>query len=98
LCGQVKPSNFPGDQHHITQRGNQRENVFFTEEDRTGSLDWMKEYCGKHRVEILAYRLMTNPIHLVVAENKEGLQRVMKPLHMPGESKNGVEGGRIPLV
>jgi len=57
--------------------------VFFTEEDRTVYLDWMKEYCDKHRVEILAYCLMTNHIHLVaVPENEEGLQRVLKPLHM----------------
>jgi putative transposase len=50
---------------HITQRGNLRENVFFTEEDRTVYLDWIKEYGGKHRVEIRAYCLMTNPIHRV---------------------------------
>jgi putative transposase len=74
---------FGGIPHHITQRGNRRENVFFTEEDRTVYLDWMKEYGGKHRVEVLAYCLMTDPIHLVaVPENEEGLQRVLKPLHM----------------
>jgi REP element-mobilizing transposase RayT len=39
--------------------------VFFTEEDRAVYLDWMKEYCGKHQVEILAYCFMINPIHLV---------------------------------
>jgi hypothetical protein len=55
---------FGGIPHHITQRGNRRENVFFTEEDRTVYLDWMKGYGGKHRVEVLAYCLMTNSIHL----------------------------------
>ena len=57
--------------------------MFFTAEDRAVYLDWMKEYCGKQRVEILVYCLMTNPIHLVaVPETEEGLQRVLKPLHM----------------
>lgn len=45
-------SNIP---HHITQRGNRREDVFFTDEDCEKYLKWLKKYCGKHRVEILAY-------------------------------------------
>jgi hypothetical protein len=39
--------------HHITQRGNRREDVFFREEDHRVYLAWLKEYGGKHRVEIL---------------------------------------------
>ena len=69
--------------HHITQRGNRREDVFFTDEDRTFYLAWLKHYCQKHRVEVLAYCLMTNHIHLVLQPSTaEGLQRVLKPLHM----------------
>jgi len=69
--------------HHITQRGNRREEVFFTDEDREKYPEWLKEYCRKHRVEILAYCLMTNHIHLVVVPATEsGLQDVFKPLHM----------------
>jgi putative transposase len=66
---------------HITQRENRRENVFFTEEDRTVYLDWMKEYGGKHRVEILAYCLMTNPIHLIAIPERR-LATGVKPLPM----------------
>ncbi len=69
--------------HHITQRGNRRENVFFTDDDRNIYLGWLKEYCSKHGVDILAYCLMTNHVHLVAVPNtEEGLQRVFKPLHM----------------
>lgn len=69
--------------HHITQRGNRREDIFFTEEDREAYLSWLKEYCEKFGVEILAYCLMTNHIHLVdVPSADDGLQRVLKPLHM----------------
>lgn len=43
---------------------------------------WLHEYCEKHNVEILAYCLMTNHIHLVaVPSTEEGLQRVLRPLH-----------------
>ncbi|MGH2507960.1 MAG: transposase [Gammaproteobacteria bacterium] len=69
--------------HHITQRGNRRENVFFTDRDRVTYLKWLGEYAAKHQVEILAYCLMSNHIHLVAAPALEaGLQRALKPLHM----------------
>jgi len=74
---------FPGIPHHITQRGNRQEDIFFSKEDRLIYLQWLGEYCQKHKVEVLAYCLMTNHIHLVLKpENEDGLQRVLKPLHM----------------
>lgn len=74
---------FAGVPHHITQRGNRREDIFFVDEDRTAYLSWLKEYCELHDVEILAYCLMSNHIHLVaVPATDDGLQKVLKPLHM----------------
>ena len=69
--------------HHITQRGNRREDVFYTDADRAAYLTWLREYAEKYDVDILAYCLMTNHIHLVaVPETEDGLQRMLKPLHM----------------
>ena len=69
--------------HHITQRGNRREDVFFTDADRKTYLTWLTAYCAEHRVEILAYCLMTNHVHLIaVPTTDEGLERVLRPLHM----------------
>jgi putative transposase len=69
--------------HHITQRGNRREDAFFIADDCRTYLAWLKDYCQKHHVDILAYGLMSNQIHLVgVPATEEGLQRVLKPLHM----------------
>jgi putative transposase len=69
--------------HHITQRGNRRDPVFFTDEDRRAYLNWLSEYACKNEVGILAYCLMTNHIHLVaVPRTEDGLQRTLKPLHM----------------
>lgn len=46
-------------------------------------LSWLKEYSEAHDVEILAYCLMTNHIHLIaVPVTEAGLQSVLKPLHM----------------
>ncbi|MDP2027316.1 transposase [Sulfuriferula sp.] len=74
---------FAGIPHHITQRGNRREDIFFTDGDREAYLAWLWKYCDKYEVEILAYCLMTHHIHLVaVPAGDDGLQRVLKPLHM----------------
>lgn len=76
-------SVFAGLPHHITQRGNRREPVFFSDEDRQVYLAWLKEYADKHEVEVLAYCLMTNHVHLIaVPATDDGLQQTLKPLHM----------------
>ena len=51
--------------HHITQRGNRHETVFFSDDDRIAYLAWLKDYAEKYEVEILAYCLMTNHVHLI---------------------------------
>ena len=69
--------------HHITQRGNRREDVFFTDDDCLIYLEWLKFYCKKYDVSVLAYCLMTNHVHLVLTpQSDDGLQQVLKPLHM----------------
>ncbi len=69
--------------HHITQRGNRREDVFFEAEDRTTYLKWLGEYAAKFKVEVAAYCLMTNHIHLIlIPSTEDGLQKLLKPLHM----------------
>lgn len=85
---------FPNIPHHIIQRGNRREDVFFSDSDRKQYLEWLKEYCKEHKVEILAYCLMTNHIHLIaVPTTQDGLQKVLKPLHMRYAQKINRERG-----
>ena len=73
---------FSGVPHHITQRGNRREDVFFSDDDRSAYLTWLKEYGEKYHVRILAYCLMTNHIHAVVVPGSEdALEKVFRPLH-----------------
>ena len=74
---------FAGIPHHITQRGNRRADVFFDNADRARYLKLLKEYALIHEVEILAYCLMRNHVHIIaVPRLSDGLQRVLKPLHM----------------
>jgi putative transposase len=57
--------------HHIRQRGNNREAVFFVDGDRVAYLRLPREQCEKHGVRVLGYCLMTNHIHLVATPARE---------------------------
>jgi putative transposase len=57
--------------HHITQRGNNRQDVFFVDEDRRVYLELLQERAQKYGLEILAYCLMTNHVHLVAIPHEE---------------------------
>jgi putative transposase len=73
----------PGYPHHITQRGNNRLDIFIDDEDRSLYLGLLKHYRDKHGLEILAYCLMSNHIHLVaIPEEKQSLSRVLADAHM----------------
>jgi putative transposase len=56
----------PGLVYHVTHRGNRRGDVFFDREDREIYLRWLAGAARRHGVEIWAYCLMTNHVHLLV--------------------------------
>jgi putative transposase len=51
--------------HHVVQRGNNRQDVFFVDEDYAAYLGILEEQSRLHQLEVLAYCLMTNHVHLV---------------------------------
>ena len=57
--------------HHVTQRGNNRQDVFFVDDDRVTYLELLKEECEKHGVTVDGYCLMTNHIHLIATPQLE---------------------------
>ncbi|MGF1641392.1 MAG: transposase, partial [Rhodospirillales bacterium] len=48
--------------HHVTQRGNRREPVFFTDDDRRCDLRWLAADGRRHGVDIIASCLMANHV------------------------------------
>jgi putative transposase len=61
----------PGMPHQVKQRGNRRHKTFFREADYQACLELMAEWCQKREVEIWAYCLMPNHVHLIaVPETK----------------------------
>jgi putative transposase len=55
----------------VTQRGNNRQDVFFTDEDRRVFLALLKEQAERFELSVLAYCLMRNHTHLVVVPARE---------------------------
>lgn len=86
----------PGFPHHVTQRGNRRQETFFCDKDYEAYLSLMAEWCRKCRVEILAWCLMPNHVHLIpVLESEDGLARAIGEAHRRyTRMKNFAEGVR----
>jgi len=55
----------PNIPHHIIQRGNRRQQVFFKKSDYKEYKALLSEWCREKGVEIWAYCLMTNHVHLI---------------------------------
>ena len=49
----------------VTQRGNRREDVFFSDGDRQRYLGFVREYSAARGLGVVAYCLMSNHVHLV---------------------------------
>jgi putative transposase len=86
----------PGLPHHVTQRGNRRQKTFFQLDDYLLYMALMGEECGRFGVEILAYCLMPNHVHLIaVPSTEEALRRAVGEAHRRYTQKiNQREGWR----
>lgn len=72
----------PGQAHHVIQRGNRRQNVFFSAKDKDRYLEILKNHLVYFHVKMWAYCLMDNHVHLVlVPECAEGLAKVVGNTH-----------------
>ena len=68
--------------HHVTQRGNNQENVFFQARDRDVYLDALFTHAHHYHLDIWGYCLMTNHVHaIVVPQNEVSLARVFGRTH-----------------
>jgi putative transposase len=68
--------------HHITQRGNNRQDTFLLDEDRRIYLNTLRAKCRQHRVSVLGYCLMSNHVHLIATpEHGNALARALGETH-----------------
>jgi putative transposase len=72
----------PSYPHHVTQRGNNRQDVFFTDNDRVNYLRILGVQCRKYDVAVHGYCLMTNHVHLVLTPSTPaGLAKAVGRTH-----------------
>jgi len=68
-----------GAPHHITQRGNNRQDVFLLDSDRETYLALLAHHSRHCGLGIIGYCLMTNHVHLVgVPESPTSLARALR--------------------
>ena len=68
--------------HHVTQRGNRREPVFFGDDDYELYRDLLASQCRRQGVACWAYCLMPNHVHLIlVPDTEKALGRALGETH-----------------
>ncbi len=74
----IPPTDIPV---HLIQRGNNRQACFISDEDHGAYVGWLKEYFHKYKVEIHAWVMMTNHVHLLCTPRLEGdVSKMMQSL------------------
>jgi putative transposase len=68
--------------HHVTQRGNRRESIFFEDGDREIYRDFLGQQARKADAEVWAYCPMPNHVHLIlIPRQADGLGRAVGEAH-----------------
>jgi putative transposase len=72
----------PGVAHHVTQRGNRRQPVFFEEADYAAYVELVAAACREREVRCLAWCLIPNHVHLIlVPADADGLRGALAEAH-----------------
>jgi putative transposase len=71
----------PGLTNHVIQRGNNRQAIFFADEDRSRYLGWLGQALDVTGCRLHAYVLMTNHVHLLLTgAHADSVPRLMQSL------------------
>jgi len=74
----ISPKNIP---IHIIQRGNNRQVCFASDDNHSAYAGWLKEYSKKYKVDVHAWVMMTNHVHLLCTPRQEkGISSMMQAL------------------
>lgn len=72
----------PGVPHHVTQRGNRRQPVFFGDDDYRAYRSLLAQGCRDAGVDVWAYCFMPNHVHLIlVPSDADGLRGALAEAH-----------------
>ena len=72
---------YPGALYHITSRGNEKKEIFLTDEDRAKFLNILRDYHERYGILVHAYVLLDNHYHLILETPRGNLLKVMHGLN-----------------
>lgn len=72
---------FAGALYHVTTRGDRREDIYLTDNDRNAYLEILGEVCERYNWIIHAYCLMDNHYHILIETPDSNLSKGMRQLN-----------------
>lgn len=69
---------YPGAVYHVICRGNNRQAIYRDDMDRRRYLEKLSYYCEDKQVDLLAYCLMSNHVHLLLETPAGNLSKIMQ--------------------
>jgi len=64
--------------YHVMNRGNRREDIFLTDQDRKVFLEGLADSCEIYHIKLITYVLMANHFHLLVQTTQANLSEFMR--------------------
>lgn len=71
---------YPGAVYHVICRGNNRQAIYRDNPDRKRYLEKLSQYCQEKKVDLLAYCLLSNHLHLLLETPEGNLSKMMQAL------------------
>ena len=72
----------PGIPHHVVQRGNRQQQIFFGDNDRRAYVALLADATKRHEVRCIAWCLMTNHVHLaLIPPTNDALRATLSSVH-----------------
>lgn len=68
--------------YHVMQRGNEKRNIFISDDDRNRFLSTLERMREKYNFKLEAYCLMDNHIHLLINDNGNDISKIVKSMNI----------------
>ncbi|MGE4283754.1 MAG: transposase [Clostridia bacterium] len=68
--------------YHVIQRGNERKDIFLSEDDKARFIEILLKTKNKYNFQIYAYCLMDNHVHLVIYDNGNDISQLLKSINI----------------
>src|SRR5688500_11726718 len=76
--GRPNRIQFAGACYHVILQGNNRQDIFLSNQDRRSFLSLLRGYKDRYRLKVYAYCIMANCVHLLIETAEPNLSKVMQ--------------------